>query len=107
MKKSIAIGIALASLGFAAGKQTFTGVITDDMCKDAQHADMKMGTDAQCVIKCVKSMNGKYLLFDGKNDYVLSDQKTSEQFAAKKVNVTGTLNPKTKTIQVDKIAPAQ
>jgi hypothetical protein len=35
---------------------------------------------------------------------VLSDQKTPEQFAGKKVTVTGTLYEKTKILQVDSIA---
>jgi hypothetical protein len=39
--------------------------------------------------------------------YTLSDQKTPEQFAAKKVTVTGTLDAKTGTIKVDSIKAAQ
>ena len=39
--------------------------------------------------------------------YVLSDQKTPEKFAAKKVTVTGTLDAATKTIKVDSIAAAK
>jgi uncharacterized protein DUF5818 len=42
-------------------------------------------------------------LYDGKEFYTLSDQRTPEKFAGKKVRVTGTLNAKTKTIQVDSI----
>jgi hypothetical protein len=34
----------------------------------------------------------------------LSDQKTPEKFAGKRVTVTGTLDAKTKTIHVDSIA---
>jgi hypothetical protein len=45
----------------------------------------------------------KYALFDGKNSYVLSDQKTPEQFAGQKVKVTGALNEKTKILKVDSI----
>jgi len=30
----------------------------------------------------------KYVLYDGKNTYKLSDQKTPEQFAAQKLKVT-------------------
>jgi hypothetical protein len=103
MKKLIAIAAVSAAMTFGAGKQTFTGVITDNMCADANHADMKMGDDAKCVTECVKSMSGQYVLFDGKQTYTLSDQKTPEKFAAKKVKVTGTLDEKTKTIQVDSI----
>src|ERR1043166_869273 len=104
MKKIIAIAIASAALGLAAGeKQTFTGVITDDMCDKADHKSMNMGPDPKCVSECIKGMGGKYVLFDGKNSYVLSDQKTPEKFAAKKVTVSGTLDAKNKTIKVDKI----
>jgi len=105
MKKSIAIVFASAALVWGAEK--FTGTITDDMCSKADHSEMKMGTDAKCVIECVKGMNGKYVLYDGKDTYVLSDQKTPEKFAAKKVTVTGTLDAKTKTIKVDKIEAAK
>jgi hypothetical protein len=37
---------------------------------------------------------------------VLSDQKTPEQFAGKKVKVTGTLAEGAKTLKVDSIAEA-
>lgn len=85
-----------------AATQTFTGVITDSMCgKD--HAMMKVAPNAKCVQECVKS-GSKYALFDGKNVYVLSDQKTPEQFAGKKVKVVGTLNEKTKILKVDSIS---
>lgn len=101
--------IKVASFLFAgallagAAPKTFTGVITDTMCgKD--HAMMKVTPDSKCVVECVKGdKNTKYALFDGKNVYVLSDQKTPEQFAGKKVTVTGTLFEKTKILQVDSI----
>ncbi len=103
MKKTLAIALASAGLLLAAGKQTFTGTITDDMCK-GDHKGMNMGADDKCTVACVKS-GAKYALWDGKKAYVLSDQKTPEQFAAKKVVVTGTLNGN--TIQVDSIKPAK
>ena len=104
MKKTFGLLFAAAALSFGA---SFTGVITDNMCDNADHKDMKMGNDAKCVVECVKSMHGKYVLYDGKNTYVLSDQTTPEKFAAKKVTVTGTLNAATKTIQVTKIDSAK
>jgi len=65
MKKQIAITIAAAALMLAApAKQTFTGVITDDMCANADHKAMNMGADAKCVAECVKA-GGKYVLYDG------------------------------------------
>ncbi len=106
MKKLLTLAAATAAFSFAA---TFTGVITDNMCDNADHKDMKMGADAKCVVECVKGMNGKYVLYDSskKTAYVLSDQKTPEKFAAKKVTVTGTLDEATKTIKVDSIAAAK
>jgi hypothetical protein len=108
MKKQIAIVFAASALAFGApAAQKFTGTITDDMCAKADHKSMKAPSDAKCVTDCVKGMNGKYVLWDGANTYVLSDQKTPEKFAAKKVTVTGSLDEKTKTIKVDKIEPAK
>jgi len=104
MMKQLALALACASLMYAAD---FTGVITDDMCDKADHKSMNMGPDPKCVSECIKGMGGKYVLFDGKNSYVLSDQKTPEKFAAKKVTVSGTLDAKTKTIKVDKITAAK
>lgn len=85
-----------------AASQTFTGVITDSMCgKD--HAMMKVTPDSKCVRECVKQ-GSKYALFDGRNSYVLSDQKTPQQFAGQKVKITGTLSEKTKILKVDSIS---
>jgi hypothetical protein len=103
MTKLIATFAVSALLASAA---TFTGVITDSMCvKD--HKAMNMGPDPECVKACIKSGNVKYVLYDGKNTYKLSDQQTPEKFAAQKVRVTGTLFEKTGVIKVDKIEPAR
>jgi hypothetical protein len=106
MKKTLLIFAASAALMFGAG-QTFTGTITDDMCDKADHKDMKMGPDEKCVTECIKSMGGKYVLYDGAKTYALSDQKTPAKFAAKKVTVTGTLDAKSNTIKVDSIVAAK
>jgi hypothetical protein len=96
--------VLFAAATLAGGStQTFTGIISDSMCV-ANHAMMHMTPDAKCVRECAKAGSGvKYVLYDGKNVYKLSDQQTPEQFAARKVKVTGTLFPKTGIIQVDKI----
>jgi hypothetical protein len=101
--------LVAASLSMQAQeKQTFTGVITDEMCPLATHNHMRMGpTDAECTKACVVSHGAAYVLFDGKSAYVLSDQKTPEQDAAQKVRVTGTLDAKTRTIRVESIAPVR
>jgi hypothetical protein len=100
---------AAGTLNAQAKRQTFTGVITDDMCANsAGHAAMRMGpTDAECAAACVDIHGSMYVLYDGKNVYVLSDQKTPATFAGKKVRVAGTLDVKTKTIQVVSIAAAK
>jgi hypothetical protein len=104
----IAAFLALAGLSAAQSPQTFTGTITDDMCARADHSQMKMGpTDADCVKACVAAHGASYVLFDGKSVYTLSDQRTPEKFAAQKVTLVGTLDAKTKTIQVQSIAPAK
>ncbi|MFY9725020.1 MAG: hypothetical protein WAJ87_05960 [Bryobacteraceae bacterium] len=104
MKKTIVMLFASAALMLAAD-QTFTGTITDNMC-GGSHRDMNMGTDEKCVIECVRG-GAKYALWDGKETYVLSDQKGAAKFAAKKVTVKGTLDAKANTIQVSAIVAAK
>lgn len=102
MKKTIATILISAASMWAA---SFTGTVTDSMC-GADHKSMNMGSDEKCATECVK-MGAKYALYDGTNTYTLSDQKAAAKFAAKKVTVNGTLDAKTKTIQVSSIAPAK
>jgi hypothetical protein len=100
--------LAVAGLSAAQAPPTFTGTITDNMCAKADHSQMRMGpTDADCVKACVSAHNATYVLFTGKDVYTLSDQKTPEKFAAQKVTVVGTLDDKTKTIQVKSIGAAK
>ena len=104
MNRIAAVLLALAGLSTGQGKQTFTGVITDSECSTADHSHMRMGpTDAECVSACISEHGASYVLYDGKNVYALSDQKTPERFAAKKVKITGSLDARRKTIQVDSI----
>ena len=94
--------------GSAQGQRKFTGVVTDSMCSSADHKGMRMGpTDGECTIACVLAHGALYVLYDGKEVYTLSDQKTPEKFAGKKVTVTGSLNAKTKTIQMGSIVAAK
>ena len=107
MKPLIVSLFALAALAPPA-TQRFTGTITDSVCANADHAPMRMGpTNAECTVACVEEHEAKYVLYDGKNAYMLSDQRTPEKFAGQTVRVTGTLDGRTKTIQVDSMAAAQ
>jgi len=90
------------------GKQTFTGVITDSMCANGDHSAMRMGpTDAECTTACVSAHGALYVLYTGKETWELSDQKTPEKFAGRKVRVTGTPDAKKHSIQVDSIEAAK
>ena len=106
MKPLLFSVLALTVVSAAPRKQTFVGVITDDMCATkASHATMRMGSnDAECTHACVDAHGSQYVLYDGKTAYWLSDQKTPVEFAGRKVKVVGTLDLKTRTIQVDSIA---
>jgi hypothetical protein len=108
MKPLLLSLLAMATLIAAPGKQTFSGVVTDSMCANGDHSSMRMGpTDAECTKACVDIHGASYVLYDGKESYTLSDQKTPEKFAGKKVTVTGSLNAKIKTIQVESIVAAK
>ena len=104
----VIVTVLVTLLSAAQAKQTFTGLITDEMCPTGDHSHMRMGpTDAECTKACVVSHGAAYVLYDGKNTYKLSDQKTPEKFAAQKVRVTGTLDAKTMTIRVESIGAAK
>ena len=60
---------------------------------------MHAASDEACVKTCVKG-SGEYALFDGRDVFKLSDQKTPAKFAAQRVKVTGTYDEKAKRIKV-------
>jgi hypothetical protein len=100
----VIVSLFVLALSAGQGRQTFTGVITDDMCPLGDHSRMQMGpTDAECAKACINAHGATYVLHDGKTAYVLSDQETPERFAAQKVRVVGTLDATTMTIQVESI----
>jgi Protein of unknown function (DUF5818) len=109
MKSLIFCFFIVSTLAAAQAKQTFTGTITDSMCPAAgDHSRMRMGSnDAECTLACISAHGALFVLYDGKEAYTLSDQQTPENFAGKKVTVTGTLDAKTKTIRVDSITAAK
>jgi hypothetical protein len=104
MKYLVLSLLAVSALAASPAKQTFTGIVTDDNCPRADHSQMRMGpTDAECAMACIESHGAQYGLFDGSSFYTLSDQHSAEKLVTKKVKITGTLDAKTKTIQVDSI----
>lgn len=108
MRRAAACLLALAGLSAAQSGETFTGVVTDDMCPLGDHAGMQMGpTEAECVKACVESHGSSFVLYDGSRVYQLSDQRTPERFAAQRVRVVGTLDARTQTIQVRSMSAAE
>ena len=107
MKRLLVCLLAASALSAAADTSTFTGTITDGECANADHSHMRMGaTDAECALACVDAHGALFLLYDGKEAFTLSGTQL-ERFAAQKVRVVGTLDLKTKTIQVQSISAAK
>ena len=100
--------LAAAALAAAPAPQTFMGAITDDVCPNSDHSVMQMApTNGGCALACVDIHGAALVLWDGNQTYGLSDQAAPQKFAGMKVKVTGTLDPKTKMIQVASIAAAK
>jgi hypothetical protein len=79
-----------ASFAFAA-PQTFTGVVTDNMC-GKKHTMMPGKPDSECIRACVKA-GSKYALLVGDKVYVLNgDAKQIDRFAGKQVKVAGNVS---------------
>ena len=91
-----------ASLLHASETRTWSGMVADSNCAAEGHYD------AECAKRCVKSGKAKWAIYDAsaKSVYVLSDQKKAGELAGKQVIVRGTLDEKTKTIEVTSIEPA-
>lgn len=97
-----------------AADDVFRGVIADSQCAMNVHSlskshkemlqDHTIGASAaDCVWYCVKERGGRFVLQDKDKVYRLDDQTMGRQFAGQQVQVTGTLDPQTKTIKVRRI----
>jgi len=99
----LAVLAALVANSAAAATQSLTGVVTDNMC-GKKHAMMPGKPDSDCIRACVKA-NAKYALLVGDKVYVLKgDSKQIDQFAGKKVKVSGDVSGT--TVAVASIADA-
>ncbi len=108
MKELLPLVMTAAVLSAAPARTTLVGTISDDMCAVIGHAGMRMGpTDADCARACVAAHGAAYVLVVGKNVYTLSDPTRPEKFAGQKVKVTGTLEAKTRKIQVESIVASK
>lgn len=100
---SPALSAVLSAQGPA---KTSTGVITDTMC-GKEHKHMGVADEAKCVRDCAKSGRNQYALVAGGAMYILSDQQSSEKFAAQRVRVKGALYEKTGILKVESIEAAR
>ncbi len=102
------------------GEKTFEGEIADSQCAlgvhslNQSHKEMiAMGsagsTATDCARYCVKQRGGRFVLQTKHEVYKLDEQDLAEKSAGLRVKVTGTLDPKTNTIQVRsiKLIPAK
>jgi len=112
----LACWIVSIPLSRGASERTFEGEIADTQCAlgvhslNQSHKEMiDMGsagkTSADCARYCVRERGGKFVLQNKHNVYKLDNQELAEKSAGVKVKITGTLDPKTNTIQVRTIEP--
>lgn len=123
MKRMPAIAIALVLVstifGFAADDavRTFHGEVADSQCSmnvhslTRSHEEMLKsksmgGNPASCTLYCIRYMGGEFVLAMKSEVYYL-DNPSAQNFAGEKVKVTGTLDPKTRTIHALKIESEQ
>ena len=103
----LAAATLLTAAAPAPQSRTYTGFVTDTMCK-REHASMKISPDAKCIRDCVgDGKTYKYALMTADAIYTLSDQETPAKFAAQQVKVTGVLYTKTNILKVESIKPVR
>jgi hypothetical protein len=97
-KRILVMILASAAPLATANEGLLDATITDAFCA-ASHKSGRTGCDERCVRERVRK-GAKYVLWDGRNAYVLSDQKAAEPWAGRKVKVLTTLDAKTMEIRV-------
>ncbi|HXY48110.1 MAG TPA: hypothetical protein VEI01_01575 [Terriglobales bacterium] len=99
---------AIAFAGAGSSQSRFYGEISDTQCAlnvhslSRSHKEMiaknTLGTDASSCAKACVRRGGEWVLRSGDDVYRLTNQAGIEEFAGKKVEITGTLDAKTNTI---------
>jgi hypothetical protein len=104
----------LGQAAYGGGEEVFKGLIADSQCAmnvhslSQSHKEMLQGkdvgkTDADCVWYCVKERGGRFVLQIKSKVYKLDKQDFTREYAGHKVQITGTLDPKTNIIHVRQI----
>lgn len=113
---TLTVTVALSPLARSENERIFRGEIADTQCALNVHSlsqshnemiAMEHGvkTNADCARFCVKERGGKFVLQSKDKVYRLDKPELAEPFAGQQVKVTGTLDPKTSTINVHSITP--
>ena len=95
-------------------QRVFRGEVSDSQCAlnvhslTRSHQEMLKsksmgGTSTSCSLYSIKNLGGEFVLAAGKTVYRLDKQDAVREFAGQKARITGTLDPKTKTIHVEKV----
>ena len=102
--------MALCSPVVFAAQQTWTGQVSDAMCK-SDHAMMQKGamkmSDKECAMACAKS-GQKYILVSAGKAYQIDDQAVAglAANAGATVKVTGEASADGSSIKISKLEPA-
>ena len=107
MKSVFISAVLVIGLGMSAwaqsGQQSFTGIVSDNMCGKQHMAKDKSA--AQCTRECVKG-GSDYALVVGDKVYTLKGEKAQiDKFAGEKATITGVA--KGETINVSSIADSK
>jgi hypothetical protein len=109
MKTALLAGLVLALGATLSAQQSWTGHISDSMCK-AKHEEAAEGAgrmaDHDCTVSCVRGGSKYVLMVDGKV-YQIENQSQPDldKYAGSKVTVSGAL--KADTITISTIEPAK
>jgi len=100
---AVVVSFSAAQADDKGGEKTVVGYISDSMC-GLKHMDM--GDDKACTLKCVDG-GSKFVLADRDHKVVYAldaaAQEKAREFAGQKVQVTGQVDAKAKTIKMTKI----
>jgi hypothetical protein len=112
--------LACALLAYAGDEKPriFHGQIADTQCAlnvhslTRSHAEMLKskatgGTEGSCATYCVRYLGGDFVLSSKGDVYRVDNQEKVRQFAGQKVKITGTLEPKSKTIHLLEIEESE
>ena len=109
--------VAVVAMVYAASEDTwiFRGEIADSQCAlnvhslTRSHQEMLKsksmgGSSASCALYCITYLGGNLVLTSRKHVYRLDDQALAKKFVGRRVKISGSLDSKSDTIHVDKIA---